>query len=140
MRHRKDRKKFNRSSSHRRCMFANMLKALIEYGRVETTLPKAKMLKRCADQIVTTAKKDSVEARRSATAELMIRYNKLSSKQARQAKQGDKEAYNHDRRVISKLFDELSVKYANRQGGYTRILKNQARIGDGAEKCFVEWV
>ena len=107
MRHLNDTCKLNRTSSHRRCMFANMLKSLIENERIETTVPKAKALRRYADRMVTLAKKNTLAARRQAIAQMMIRYNTLTDKEERAARGGDKSAYNTDRKVIEKLFGTL---------------------------------
>ncbi|CAG9046319.1 50S ribosomal protein L17 [Chlamydia abortus] len=136
------RKKFRvgRTSVHNRCMLANMLKSLIHQERIETTLPKAKELRRHADKMITLAKKNTLAARRLAVARLMIRYNKLTSKEARQAKGGDLSVYNVDRKVINKLFDELGSRFVSRNGGYTRILKMQNRVGDNARKCIIEFL
>lgn len=136
------RKKFRvgRTSSHNRCMLANMLKSLIHNERIETTLPKAKELRRHADKMITLAKKNTLAARRLAIGRLMISFNKLTSKEARQAKNGDLSAYNVDRSIINKLFAELGTRYSSRQGGYTRILKLQNRVGDNAKKCIIEFL
>ncbi|WP_080141495.1 50S ribosomal protein L17 [Chlamydia suis] len=136
------RKKFRvgRTSSHNRCMLANMLKSLIHNERIETTLPKAKELRRHADKMVTLAKKNTLAAKRLAVGRLMIRYNTLTSKEARQAKAGDLSAYNVDRRVLGKLFDVLATRFSSRNGGYTRILKLQNRVGDNAQKCIIEFL
>ncbi|AGW38545.1 50S ribosomal protein L17 [Chlamydia pecorum] len=136
------RKKFRvgRTSSHNRCMLANMLKSLIHLERVETTLPKAKELRRHADKMITLAKKNTLAARRLAIGRLMVRYNKLSPKEARQAKEGNTSCYNVDRVVIKKLFEELRTRFVERQGGYTRILKLQNRVGDNAQKCIIEFL
>lgn len=140
MRHKKDTLKLGRTGSHNRSMFANMLKSLIEHGRIETTLAKAKHLRRYADKMITLAKKNSIHAKRKARAELMIRFNPLTSKEKRRAKEGDLSAYNTDRKIINKLFSELGEKYHTRNGGYTRIIKKQYRIGDSAPKCFIEFI
>lgn len=141
MRHLKDTCKLNRTSSHRRCMFANMLKSLIENGKIETTIPKAKTLRRYADHMITLAKENTLAARRRAIAELMIRFNPLTEKEKRNARNGDTSAYNTDRQVIGILFDELGTRFAGRQGGYTRILKNsERRVGDGAQTCIIEYL
>jgi large subunit ribosomal protein L17 len=140
MRHLKNTIKLNRTGSHRRCMFANMLKSLIEHGRIETTVPKAKALRRYADRMITLAKQNTLAARRNAIAELMIQYNSLTEKQKRDARGGDLSSYNTDRQVINKLFGELGVRFAERQGGYTRIIKNRHRIGDNAQTCFIEYL
>lgn len=140
MRHLKDTCKLNRTSSHRRCMFANMLKSLIENERIETTLPKAKALRRYADRLITLAKKNTLATRRRAISELMIRFNPLTDKEERAARSGDKSAYNTDRKVIEKLFGELGARFATRSGGYTRIIKNRRRIGDNAQTCIIEYL
>jgi len=140
MRHRKDTCKLNRTTSHRRCMFANMLKSLIDLGRIETTVPKAKALRRYADKMITLAKKNTLAARRDAIAQLMISYNSLSDKQERAVRAGDKSSYNTDRRVIDKLFDTLGVRFNDRNGGYTRIIKSKHRVGDNAQTCIIEYL
>lgn len=140
MRHGKDTFKIGRTASHRRCMIANMLKALIEHGRIETTERKAKELRRHADHMVTLAKENTLASRRRAVAELMISYNPLSTKEARAAKKGDKSAHNADRNVVGKLFSELGPRFATRNGGYTRIIKKNFRTGDSAPTCFLEFV
>jgi len=140
MRHRKDTFKIGRTAGHRRCLMANMLKALIEHGRIKTTERKAKELRRHADKIITLAKKNTLASRRKAIAELMIRYNPLTSKEARAAKAGNKKAYNADRTLIGKLFGELGPRFAERQGGFTRIIKNDYRLGDNAPTCYIEFL
>lgn len=140
MRHRKSTSKLNRTSSHRRALFANMLKSLIKHGRIETTVPKAKALKREADKIVTLAKENSLHARRRAIAELQIRFNPLTPKEARAAKGGDKSSYNTDRQVIDILFGDLAPRFQARQGGYTRILRLGRRQGDNAATCLIEYL
>jgi large subunit ribosomal protein L17 len=121
-------------------MFANMLKSLIENGRIETTVAKAKALRRYADKMVTLAKKNTLATRRRAISEMMISYNTLSSKEARAAKAGDKSSYNTDRQVIDILFGQLGPRFASRSGGYTRIIKNKRRVGDNAQTCFIEYL
>lgn len=140
MRHLKDTCKLNRTSSHRRCMFANMLKSLIDNGRIETTVPKAKALRRYADRMITLAKKNTLATRRQAIAELMICYNTLTEKEKRDVRGGDVSSYNTDRRVIDRLFGELGTRFAARQGGYTRIVKSHRRIGDNAQTCIIEYL
>ncbi len=140
MRHLNQTCKLGRTTSHRRCMFANMLKSLITHGRIETTVPKAKALRRYADHMITLAKKGTLAARRQAIAELMVRFNSLTPKEHRAAKNGHTEAYNDDRLVIGKLFDELSSRFAQRNGGYTRIIKQGYRIGDNAQTCVIEYL
>jgi large subunit ribosomal protein L17 len=141
MRHAKDTCKLGRTGSHRRCMFANMLKSLVVHGRINTTVAKAKVLKRHADHIITLAKENSLSSRRQAIAKMMIRYNTLTPKEKRLVKEkNDISCYNHDRQVISKLFGELRERFADRNGGYTRIIKSDCRVGDGAYKCFIEYI
>lgn len=140
MRHRKRTCKLNRTTSHRRCLFANMLKSLITHESIETTVPKAKALRGYADRMITLAKKNTLSARRQAIAELMIRFNTLTPKEQRAAKAGDISAYNDDRLVIGKLFDELALRFTDRQGGYTRILKQGHRVGDNAQLCVIQYL
>ena len=139
MRHGKHTFKIGRTSSHRRCMIANMLKALVEHERIETTVAKAKELRRHADKLITTAKEDSLFSRRKAVAALMVSFNPLTTKEARDAKAGNTKAYNADRKVIGKLFD-LSKRFAHRNGGYTRIIRKDIRVGDNAPTCYLEYL
>lgn len=140
MRHLNDTCKLNRTSSHRRCMFANMLKSLIENERIETTVPKAKALRRYADRMITLAKKNTLATRRRAISEMMIQFNTLTEKDKRDVKAGKTHSYNTDRRVIDKLFSVLGTRFATRAGGYTRIIKNKRRVGDNAQTCFIEYL
>lgn len=141
MRHGNRTAKLSRTSSHRRCMLANMLKSLIVHGRVETTVAKAKELRRHADRMVTLAKKDDLAARRLASARMMVRYNTLTPKEQRAAKAGDQSAYNDDRRVLDLLFTTLKDRFMSRQGGYTRIVRTgRLRVGDNAESCIIEYI
>lgn len=140
MRHGKDTFKIGRTASHRRCMIANMLKSLIEHGRIETTERKAKELRRHADHMVTLAKQNTLASRRRAVAELMISYNALTPKEARAAKKGNTASHNADRKVIGKLFADLGPRFASRGGGYTRIIKKDFRVGDSAPSCYIEYL
>ena len=140
MRHAKHTFKIGRTGSHRRALIANLLKSLIIHGRVETTLAKAKELRRHADHMVTLGKEASLHARRQVTAKLGIRYNTLTRKEQKQAKEGNTKAYNADRKVLPILFDELAKKYQDRQGGYTRIIRIGARVGDAAEMVLIEYI
>jgi large subunit ribosomal protein L17 len=140
MRHLNQTCKLNRTTSHRRCLFANMLKSLIANGRIQTTVPKAKALRRYADRMVTLAKKNTLATRRQAIAELMIRFNPLTPKEHRAAKEGNTSAYNDDRIVIDKLFSEIGTRFAERAGGYTRIVRQGRRVGDNAETCIIEYL
>lgn len=116
MRHRKSGRHLNRTSTHRKSMFRNMAASLIEHEIIKTTLPKAKELRRVAEPLITLAKNDSVANRR------------LAFDRTRNAK------------VVGKLFSEIGPRYANRPGGYTRILKCGARPGDSAPMAFIELV
>ena len=140
MRHRKNTIKLNRTSSHRRCMFANMLKSLIEHGRIQTTVAKAKILRGYADRMITLAKRNTLASRRRAIAELMISFNALTPKQAREAKENKLSAYNSDRHIIKELFEVLGPRFNRRQGGYTRIVKGGHRVGDNAQVCLIEYL
>jgi large subunit ribosomal protein L17 len=117
-----------------------MLKSLIENERIETTVTKAKALRRHADKMITLAKKNTLSSRRRAIAQMMIRFNALTDKEARAARTGDTSAYNTDRTVIDKLFTTLGTRFASRNGGYTRIIKSNRRVGDGAQKCIIEYL
>ncbi|MCB1113540.1 MAG: 50S ribosomal protein L17 [Chlamydiia bacterium] len=140
MRHRKNTFKLSRTGSHRKALFANMLKSLIENERIETTVPKAKALKRKADKMITLAKKNTLHTRRRLISELQIQFNALTPKEARRAKEGDTSSYNTDRKVIGKLMDDLGPRFKEREGGYTRILRLGRRRGDNAETCFIEYL
>lgn len=140
MRHRKRTLKLGRTSSHNRCMIANMLKSLIEEERITTTVAKAKELRRHADRMITLAKKNTLSSRRNAVGKLMVRFNKLTAKEARQAKEGNTKSYNGDRRVIDKLFKHLGPRFVNRNGGYTRIIRGPTRLGDNAQTCILEYL
>jgi large subunit ribosomal protein L17 len=141
MRHANRLNKLNRTTAHRRCMIANMLKSLIVHGRVETTIAKAKEVRRYADKMITLAKKNTLAARRLAIARLMIRFNTLTPKEQRAAKSGDTSSYNDDRKVIEQLFTTLQERFLSRAGGYTRIIRlGQLRVGDNAERCILEFV
>lgn len=141
MRHAKRSFKVGRTVSHRRCMMANLLKSLIEHGRIETTVVKAKELRRHADKMVTLAKKNTLATKRLAKGRLMITHNPLTSKEAKAVKGGDLTAYNADRQVLGKLFGEIGQRYMDRSGGYTRIIRlNSTQKGDNAKKCLIEFV
>jgi large subunit ribosomal protein L17 len=140
MRHLNHTCKLGRNASHRRCLFANMLKSLISHDRITTTVTKAKELRRYADKMITLAKKGTLAARRDAIADMMIQFNSLSDKEARAARDGDTSAYNDDRLVIGKLFDVLGKRFADRNGGYTRIIKGARRVGDNAQVCTIEYL
>ncbi|CAD5379656.1 50S ribosomal protein L17 [Pseudomonas sp. GCM10022188] len=116
MRHRKSGRHLSRTSAHRNAMFQNMAVSLFEHELIKTTLPKAKELRRVAEPLITLAKEDSVANRRLA-------FDRTRSKAA-----------------VGKLFNELGKRYANRPGGYLRILKCGFRAGDNAPMAYVELV
>lgn len=116
MRHQKSGRKLNRNSSHRKAMFRNMTASLIQHEQIKTTLPKAKELRKVAEPLITMAKTPSVANRRLAYARL------------------------RDRAVVSKLFDDLGVRFKDRPGGYLRILKCAPRTGDNAPMAYVQLV
>ncbi|MCK9504798.1 MAG: 50S ribosomal protein L17 [Porticoccaceae bacterium] len=116
MRHRYSGRKLNKTGTHRRAMFRNMIASLVEHEVIKTTLPKAKELRTFAEPMITLAKTDSVANRRLA-------FNRLRSKQA-----------------VGKLFNELGPRYEARPGGYIRILKCGLRTGDKAPMAYVELV
>ncbi len=140
MRHGNRTFKIGRTGAHRRSMISNMLKSLIMHGRIETTVTKAKALRRFADQMITLAKGNTLSARRNAIAALRVSFNPLTPKEARAAKKGDTSAYTRDRLVVKKLFGELRERFASRNGGYTRIIRGADRIGDSAPKCYIEYI
>ena len=116
MRHQKSGRKLNRNSPHRKAMFRNMATSLFEHEIIKTTIPKAKELRRVAEPLITLAKEDSVAHRRQA-------FDRL-----------------RDREVVTKLFNELGPRYAERPGGYLRIMKCGYRTGDKAPMAYVELV
>jgi len=116
MRHKCKKKKLGRSTAHREAMLAAMVCNLIEHEQIKTTVPKAKQARILAEKMVTQAKNGTLAARRRAAARL------------RQDK------------AVKKLFDELVEKFADRQGGYTRIVKLGRRSSDGSEMAILEWV
>ena len=140
MRHAKHTFKIGRTGSHRRAMIANMLKSLIMHEKIETTVVKAKELRRYADRMITLAKEGSLSSKRAVVSIMRLQYNSLTSKEARMAKNGDQSVYNDDRKVIVKLFGELKDKYVERKGGYTRVVRKSLQKGDSAEKCYLEYL
>ena len=116
MRHQKSGRKFSRTSAHREAMFKNMAASLFKHERIKTTLPTAKELRRVAEPLITLAKVDSVANRRLAFARL------------------------RDNEAVGNLFTILGPRYANRPGGYLRLLKCGFRAGDNAPMAYVELV
>lgn len=140
MRHGNHTFKVGRNCGHRRSLIANMLKSIIEHGRIETSVTKAKELRRHADRMITLAKKNTLASRRSAIGALMLTYNPLTAKEARTAKKGDNSVYNNDRLVLDKLFNELAKRFTSRNGGYTRIIRSTQRVGDNSPTCVIEYL
>lgn len=116
MRHARGYRRLNRTHEHRKALWANMAGSLIEHEQIKTTLPKAKELRRVVEKLVTLAKKGDVHSRRLAAAQLK-----------------------QDQHV-AKLFDVLGPRYAERQGGYVRVMKAGFRYGDMAPMAFIEFV
>ncbi len=116
MRHGMSRRKLNRSGTHRKAMFANMAASLLKHEQIQTTLPKAKDLRRIVDRLITLGKRGDLHARRQAMSVL------------------------RDRTITAKLFAELAERYRERPGGYTRVLKAGHRYGDMAPIAVIELV
>ncbi|MBI9087615.1 MAG: 50S ribosomal protein L17 [Desulfobacterium sp.] len=116
MRHRKSGAKLNRTSSHRKAMFRNMVTSLFKHSRITTTEAKAKELRKLADKMVTLAKRGDLHARRQAFA--VIR----------------------EKDVVHQLFNDAPAKFGSRQGGYTRIIKLGLRSGDAAPMTMIELI
>ena len=116
MRHLKSKRKLNKTSSHRKAMLGNMAVALIKHEQIQTTLPKAKELSPFVDKLITLGKKGDLASRKKA-------YSILPEK-----------------KWTSKIFDELSERYKERDGGYTRVLKAGFRYGDSAPMAVIELV
>ena len=116
MRHRNSGRKLNVTQSHRTAMFANMAAALIKHEQIKTTLPKAKELRPVVEKLVTLSRRGDLHARRQAVSTI------------------------RDLDQVKKLFDVLGPRYANRPGGYIRVLKAGFRFGDNAPMAIIEFV
>jgi large subunit ribosomal protein L17 len=116
MRHGNRGRKFNRTASHRKAMFANLAAALIKHEQIVTTLPKAKDLRPVVEKLVTLAKKGGLHARRQAVSQI------------------------RDESQVAKLFSVLAARYKERKGGYIRVLKAGFRFGDNAPLAVIEFV
>ncbi len=116
MRHQKAGRKLGRDSAHRKALYANLAVALIEHGRIKTTVAKAKEVRPVAEQMITLGKRGDVAAHRQAVAFL------------------------RSKPVAHKLFAEIAPRFADRPGGYTRIVKLGPRQGDAAEMAYLELV
>ena len=116
MRHARGYRRLNRTHEHRKALFANMAGSLIEHEQIKTTLPKAKELRPIVEKLITLAKRGDLHARRQAAAKLK------------------------EDKYVSKLFDVLGPRYAERQGGYIRVMKAGFRYGDMAPMAIIEFV
>ena len=116
MRHRRAGKKLGRDSAHRKALYSNLAGQLIEHGRIKTTAAKAKAVKPFAEQLITLGKRGDLHARRLALAEL------------------------RSQDVVHQLFAEVAPRFADRPGGYTRIIRLGPRNGDAAEMVYLELV
>jgi large subunit ribosomal protein L17 len=116
MRHGNTHRKLNRTSEHRRAMFANMAAALIKHEQIVTTLPKAKDLRPIVEKLVTLGKRGGLHARRQAIAEI------------------------GDVAMVKKLFEVIGPRYKERNGGYTRVIRYGFRYGDSAPRAVIEFV
>ncbi len=116
MRHRARSRKLGRTSAHRKALYRNLVTALLEHERIETTDAKAKQLRRVADRMITLGKRGDLHARRQALR--VVR----------------------DKAVAAKLFSELADRFRERPGGYTRVIKVRTRVGDAAPMSIVELV
>lgn len=117
-------RKFGRNADHRKAMLRNLATSVILYGRVETTEAKAKDMRSVVDHLITLGKKGNLAARRQAASYIR---NVVADEGAQQT-------------VLQKLFDEVAPKYAERHGGYTRVIKTGVRRGDAAPMAFIELV
>ena len=116
MRHNKKFNHLGRTASHRGAMLSNMACSLIKHKRITTTVAKAKALKKYVEPLITKSKNDTANSRRVVF------------------------SYLQDKYAVTELFKEISVKIADRPGGYTRIIKTGKRLGDNADMCFIEFV
>ncbi|AMC93564.1 50S ribosomal protein L17 [Erysipelothrix larvae] len=117
-------RKLGRDSAHRKALLRNMATSLIVHGRIETTEKKAYELRSYADKLVTLAKRGDLHARRQAAA---IVFNVVADEKTGQT-------------ALQKLFDEVGPRYADRNGGYTRVIKAEKRRGDAADMAYIEFV
>lgn len=127
MRHKKGLGKLNRDPSHRYGMLRNLATSLVLHDSIETTIARAKELKRVADKLVTLGKKDTLHSRRQAMAFL----RPINRKQAGNAQKWT---------AVHKLFTEIAPKFADRPGGYTRVIRTSKRDGDNAQLAIIQFV
>jgi len=124
MRHKRKGRKLGRTTAHRDAMLSNMVTSLFQHEKIETTVPKSKELRRTAEKLVTLAKK----ARITDKEESVLHARRLAARKI------------HNKEVLKKLFDNIGPRYANREGGYTRIIKIGNRFGDNAPVAVIELV
>ncbi|MEG0735047.1 MULTISPECIES: 50S ribosomal protein L17 [Anaerorhabdus] len=117
-------RKFGRKADHRKAMLRNMATSVILHGKIETTEMKAKDLRSVVDEMITLGKRGDLHARRQAAAYIR---NVVADEKTEQT-------------VLQKLFDEVAPKYADRNGGYTRVIKTRSRRGDNAPMAIIELV
>ena len=123
MRHLKDRRKLNRSASHRLALLRNLTRALVEHGRIITTVAKAKEARRFVEKLITIAKKGNA----AKTAPQKLHYRRLAM------------TWLPDKETVERIFRELGTRFEDRPGGYTRVIKRmQRRLGDAGETAFLE--
>ena len=133
MRHRKSGRKLGRNSSHRDAMFRNMVTSLIEEERIQTTVAKAKELRRIAEKLITQGRRNALSVVEGAAPD-----ERKQAEMARVAavRQAGKTVRNRD--ALQKLFGELAERFIDRPGGYTRIIRVGNRLGDNAEMAIIE--
>lgn len=129
MRHRVAGKKLNRDSGHRKALRMNLTLELLRHERIRTTRAKADYIRAHAEKIITIAKRGLAYADETGDPQRAIHARRIAGSKL-----------NNDRAIVTKLFDELAPRYAERPGGYTRILKLGPRKGDNAEMVFIELV
>ena len=116
MRHRRSGRKLGRDASHRKALYANLASALIEHGRIKTTVAKAKEVRPIAEQMITLGRRGDIAARRQAL------------------------KYLRSQEIVHKLFSEVAPRFVDRPGGYSRIVRLGPRLGDAAEMVYLELV
>ncbi len=120
-------KKLNRDSSHRKALRMNLTREILEHGRIETTEAKAKFVRRNVERMITIAKRGIKKAQESNDETVGVHARRIAASRL-----------GNDRDLVQKLFDEIAPRFANREGGYTRIYKLGPRKGDNAELVLIE--
>ena len=137
MRHTKKINHLGRTSAHRNAMLANMTVSLIRDKRIVTTVAKAKALRKVVEPIITKSKEDTTHSRRLVFQDL----KSGASREGAYTKKKDKRSFMFGpKEAVTELFQNIAPKVANREGGYTRIIKTGFRLGDNAAMCFIELV